>query len=278
MTATAAPGYAFAEAADLSEAQMRALSEAFDPFTTERLAGTGLAPGWRCLEIGAGGGTVANWLAPRVLPGGEVLATDVDTRRIRPVAGVRVLRHDIVHDPLPEGEFDLIHARLVLQHLPERLAVLDRLLGALRPGGWLQLDEFDVSYGPVLLAPSADAAELYEEYLAAKARALEVSGARAVWGRECAADLLAAGYDRIDPQPQVALWRSGHPGLALQLSHFDMLRERLLAQGLTDEQLERLRALLRDPQFAICSPVLYSVQARRPGQPAARNGAAACDC
>ncbi len=43
---------------------------------------------------------------------------------------------------LPESAFDLIRARLVLGPLRERLAVLDRLTSALRPGGLLVLEEF----------------------------------------------------------------------------------------------------------------------------------------
>ena len=40
----------------------------------------GLGPGWRCLEVGAGSGSVARWLAAKVGPEGSVLATDIDTR------------------------------------------------------------------------------------------------------------------------------------------------------------------------------------------------------
>ncbi|MFE0458178.1 class I SAM-dependent methyltransferase [Kitasatospora sp. NPDC058965] len=259
--------YAFAGAAELAEAQLRALSETYDLFTLQRLAATGVGRGWRCLEIGAGDGTLARWLAGRVAPGGEVLATELDTAvdALRRRAGeeVRVLRHDIGRDPVPPGPFDLVHARLVLQHVPNRREVLDRLHGALRPGGWLQIDEFDVSYGPVLLAPSADAARLYERYLAAKAEVLGAAGARTVWGREVAGELAAAGFTEVDPQPRVALWRAGHPGLALQASHLRTLREPLLAAGLTDRQLTEVADLLEHPGFAVCSPVWYSVQARR---------------
>lgn len=156
--------YAMAEATDLAGTQLRALREAYDPYTTERLAGTGVGPGWRCLEIGAGDGSIARWLAHRVLPGGEVLATDLDTRRLASGAGLRVLRHDIGQDPLPTGEFDLVHARLVLQHVPNRREVLARLRAALRPGGWIQIDEFDTSYAPALLTPDGAAGRLYESY------------------------------------------------------------------------------------------------------------------
>ncbi|MBE1469472.1 class I SAM-dependent methyltransferase [Kibdelosporangium phytohabitans] len=91
-----------------SAGQHRALSTLLDPLSFERLAATGVGPGWRCLEVGAGGGSVAVWLAERVVPGGRVLATDIKPGHIPAVDGLEVLRHDVVTDPLPESAFDLI--------------------------------------------------------------------------------------------------------------------------------------------------------------------------
>ncbi|MGF1428819.1 class I SAM-dependent methyltransferase [Kitasatospora sp. LaBMicrA B282] len=263
---TTAPGagYLFAELGDLVRHQAASRSAAYDPFTTERLAATGVGDGWHCLEVGAGEGEIARWLAARVAPTGEVLATDLTPERVAGAPGLRVERHDIARDPLPAGAFDLVHARLVLQLLPERRAVLERLRQALRPGGWIQIDEFDVSYGPVLTAPTEAAAELYRTFLTAKNRAFAATGAHPVWGREAAADLAAAGFTALDPQPRIVLWRAGHPGLELLVSHTRTLRDQLLAEGLTDGQLAEVRALLRHPGFAAASCVMYSVQARRP--------------
>ena len=258
------PGYVFDNDSDHAIAQFVHLSAAYDPFTTERLAAAGVGTGWRCLEIGAGNGSVAAWLANRVGPTGRVVATDTNPRRVAGHLGLVVQRHDIVRDPLPEAEFDLIHARLVLQHLPERRAVLSRLLTALRPGGLLQIDEFDADYGPVLTAPDARAAQLYESFVAAKAEALRAGGARIVWGRECAAEMREAGFTDLDPQPYVVLWQAGHPGLELQVSHTHSLRERLLAAGMTEQQLVDVREVMRHPEFQALSPVLYSVHGRRP--------------
>jgi uncharacterized protein YbjT (DUF2867 family) len=42
------------------------------------------------------------------------------------------------------GEFDFVHTRLVLIHVPERDAVLRRLADALRPGGVLLVEEDDI--------------------------------------------------------------------------------------------------------------------------------------
>ncbi|MGH3622460.1 MAG: class I SAM-dependent methyltransferase [Sciscionella sp.] len=256
--------YAFDNDSVHSTEQHRCLAAAYDPLSTARLAATGVSDGWRCLEVGAGGGSVAHWLAERVAPSGSVLATDVKPGHIAPVHGLTVSEHDIVRDPLPRDEFDLIHARLVLLHLPERQAVLRRLVRALKPGGWLQLDEFDVSYGPLLTTTSDPAAhELYRRFLAAKAAVLERAGADVAWGRRVATAMHLAGLVDIDPLPQLDLWRAGSPGLQLLVHHTHHLRDALVAEGMTDRQLAEVRELLAEPSFLACSCVIYSVHGRR---------------
>jgi predicted O-methyltransferase YrrM len=65
----------------------------FDEFTASRLAGVGNLTGRRCLELGAGGGSVAGWLARQVGPTGEVLATDINTRHLPTDGGYQVSRY-----------------------------------------------------------------------------------------------------------------------------------------------------------------------------------------
>ena len=123
-------GYLFDNAALEAEARFGALASLFDPVTFRHLDSLGVREGWSCLEIGAGGGSVASWLATRVGESGNVLATDLDTqwleRRLLP-PNVEVRRHSIGADPLPEAHFDLVHERLVLLHLRERIAALRRV-------------------------------------------------------------------------------------------------------------------------------------------------------
>ncbi|GAB2499763.1 AMP-binding protein [Nocardiopsis aegyptia] len=248
--------------------QHRFLAAAYDAMTTERLSQTGVGPGWRCLEVGAGGGSVATWLARRVGPTGHVTATDIKPERIPAVAGLEVLSHDIVRDPLPEAAFDLIHSRLVLLHLPERIAVLDRLVRALKPGGVLQLDEFDITYGPGLLMPDREAGKLYETFLEAKIRVMDRAGADPAWGREAAAAMGRAGLTDVDPRPRLELWDADSPGVHLIAHHTRHLRDQFVREGMTDQQLADVRALLADPAFRASSCVIYSVQGRRPEEAA----------
>jgi len=140
-----APGYVFANDAAEAPVRLAALSALFDRGTVRHLKARGVGRGWHCLEVGAGGGTIARWLAARVGPTGRVLATDVDPRFLRTVRlpNLEVRRHDIAIDPLPRAAFDLIHTRLVLMHLPRREEALARMISALKPGGWLVVEELD---------------------------------------------------------------------------------------------------------------------------------------
>lgn len=120
--------------------RLRLPERRFDPFTTRLLAGLGIRQGTRCLEAGAGAGSVALWLAERA-GAVWVAATDLSVGPLAPVAaaGVRVLRHDVTTDG-PPGRFDLIHARAVLDHVRDREHVLRRLVSWLAPGGRLLVE------------------------------------------------------------------------------------------------------------------------------------------
>ena len=154
--------YLLSNAAAQTGARFDALARTYDPASTRALTAAGIGPGWRCWEVGGGGGTIAAWLADRVGPTGSVLVTDIDPRWMGGLTGranVVLRQHDVVHDELPAGEFDLVHARLVLLHLPRRHLVLDRLTSCLRPGGRLVVEDFDCTGPLVLTTPSRPGAE-----------------------------------------------------------------------------------------------------------------------
>lgn len=116
-TPTRSEVYAFDNDDTESVDRHQYLATILDEFTCSRLSSVGDLAGRRCLELGAGGGSVARWLAARVGPTGRVLATDLNTRHIPRDQGYEVLQHDVIAEPVPTGPWDLIHARLVLLHL-----------------------------------------------------------------------------------------------------------------------------------------------------------------
>ena len=110
----------------------------FDGVTRGHFDRLGVGPGWRCWEVGAGGRSIPEALAAAVGPTGYVLATDINTdinpAWLDPHGTYEVRRHDIVADP-PPGTFDLVHARLVLVHLPDRARAVATMVAALRRCG-----------------------------------------------------------------------------------------------------------------------------------------------
>lgn len=267
--------YLFDNTAEQARTRISVLESRYDPSSRRQLELTGLAAGWRCLEVGAGGGSLGDWLGERVGADGEVTVTDIDPRwvgaaaRSRP-ASVRLLRHDIVHDPLPGRDYDLVHARLVLLHLPQRLRVLQRLVAALRPGGWLVLEEFDCSRIPVLAAPGKDEEQLFERVLAALWTQLERAGADPRWGRRVYAAMLQAGLRDVTATAYAESWPGGGTGVRLHRANIEQVAPQLTAGGITDTELARFYALLQDPAFAVSSYPLISVRGRRPGTEAPR--------
>jgi ubiquinone/menaquinone biosynthesis C-methylase UbiE len=113
-----------------------------DPETKRILAERGLRPSWRCLELGAGTGSIARWLAEQC-PDGQVIATDLDIPHLAgaEAPNLEVRRHDVVREEFPKASFDLVHARSLLVNLPERDDVLAKIAGWLTPGGWAMIEE-----------------------------------------------------------------------------------------------------------------------------------------
>ena len=128
---------------DEERIRLAGLESALDEGTRAHLLRMGVGPGSRCIEIGAGGGTVALWLAESVAPAGKVIATDLETDFLQGQAAgyptLEVLRHDIGAEDLPSG-FDVVHPRWVTEWLPDKRQALNQMVAALRPGGVL-LDE-----------------------------------------------------------------------------------------------------------------------------------------
>ncbi len=257
-----APVYLLDNAAPEAQSRFWALESIFDEATFARVRRLGIRPGWRCLEIGAGGGSVARWLADQVSPGGSVLATDLDTRWLdaggRP--NLETTRHDVVADPLPESAYDLVHARLVLGHLRQRLAVLDRLISALRPGGILVLEEFTNLEGrgqPFLRAPAnGDTASLQRVHDACT-RFLEAGGVDFTYPWLLPNLLADRGLVGIGAEGDWRFCRGGTAGAQLMKANLEQLRQRLVERGLTVEaDANGYVAAMKAPDALFTLPVL----------------------
>jgi|tagenome__1003787_1003787.scaffolds.fasta_scaffold20795918_2 SAM-dependent methyltransferase len=153
-------GYSLQRSA-LEYERLRAQARMWESAAEAVLDRVGLRPGATCLDAGCGPGETMRLLAGRVGPHGAVTGIDVDAalgavaERSLHAEGcpqVRFLAADVSADePVPGGPYDLVYARLLLFHLPQRVAVLARLWDAVAPGGYLVVQDYDL--GPIDIVP-----------------------------------------------------------------------------------------------------------------------------
>ncbi len=259
--------YASDNATVLVREQLSALQACLDPQTIDRLETLGVDGGWRCLEVGGGGGSIATWLSERVGENGYVIGTDVEPSWMREVArdNLEVRQHDIVADELPAGEFDLVHARLVLVHFPERQRALRRMVRSLKPGGWLLLEEFETTWMPILAVPDGSGARLFEKVQTAMMSVLEEAGLDSQWAYETYGALRDQGLVDVGLATFAESWRGGSAGCDLHHVNSRQLQDKAVASQLaTEAEFDAFRQLVSDPRFAVSSYQLVSTWGRRP--------------
>jgi len=243
-------------------ARLAGIESLWDVGTRDLLARHGARPGASALEVGAGGGSIVAWLAGQVGPSGRVLATDLDTRFVEPLASdvVEVRHADVVADELPEGEFDVVHTRLLLEHLPARDAALDRLVRALRPGGWLVVEDYDwTGFG----FDPAD--ELESRAAAAVLTFMANAGFDQTYGRRVTSALAERGLTDVRGEGRSLVIDAGHPGFPFFALSFEQLAPAVVQAGLlTESDADAMRAALEAGANRVITPTLVAALGRKP--------------
>jgi SAM-dependent methyltransferase len=192
----------------------------------------GIGPGWKCLEVGAGGGSMVEWMASR---GAHVTAIDIDTRYIEHLASdsITVRRIDLREDELPQSEFDLVHSRLVLEHLADRREILDRLVATLKPGGWMVMEDYDwTNYG-------------FED------------------GSQGFSDMEAAGLTDIRGEGRARLIDSTSPGFDFFRLSFESLRGAIVKAGLLSAEQAYAATTVFHEDRRLLTPMMMAGIGRR---------------
>jgi SAM-dependent methyltransferase len=249
-------------------ARLDLLQQIFDPVTERRLE---LAqPGWRCLETGAGRGSIARFLAERVGPSGEIIAADID---LAPSAGAslpngRFVRHNILADPFDAlggaASFDLVHARFLLQHVYEQqdLAV-QRMVALLKPGGWLVIEDLDAA---TMAAgePTHPLSETYDKILAGSVAAMRASRiVDPAPGRAMPARFQRAGLVELRHEGIVYVEHGGSPLARWYVASTEGSRRRYDEAGY-GQAVDLTIQALSDPDFWFQSGAFHCVWGRKP--------------
>jgi SAM-dependent methyltransferase len=238
--------------------RLAGIESLWDPGTIRHLEALGVAEGWSCLEVGAGGGAIVEWLCRRA---GRVVATDLDTRFLDAItaSNLDVRRHDIAADELPDERFELVHARLVLEHVPARDAALERMASLLAPGGWLLIEDYDwSSYG---VEPRSEPGERAGEAVLTFME--EVAGFDRSYGRRLVGELRRVGLHDVEAEGRLRLVDPRSPGAEFYRLSLAALRDTLAEQGrLSAGDSDAALALLEDSSSTIVSPVMVAAWGR----------------
>jgi SAM-dependent methyltransferase len=237
------------------------LEEVFDPAAIARLTDLGLGPGSRCLEIGAGGGSMTRWMCKQVGLTGSVTATDLDTRWLDALdePNLKVMRHDLIADDFPAQSFDFIYARAVFEHIPDRKNALPRVCDWLVPGGQLYIENF--AFYPV--DSSSHAA--YAAGMRAFADMIGKTGTDYTWARTFPQPVIDAGLADVGASFEAHAMRGGSPLARLMSLTIQSLGSRIVETGIADEPvLKAAYRQLDDPDFWDLAPALAGAWGRRP--------------
>jgi SAM-dependent methyltransferase len=220
------------------------LEELFDPATVRRLEGVGVERGCRALEIGAGRGSIAVWLANQVGDEGRVVATDIDTTLLDELGDERieVVRHDVLADDFAPASFDLVHCRAVLVHLRDPVRALERMASWLRPGGVLVAEE-----------PWTDVARLAPDPIVADAADAMGQMLDGSFARRLPQTLRETGLERVEADAEIRFFEGGTDTAAFFRQALEGACARLVAAGkLKAGEVRRLRDRFDDPTFCDC--------------------------
>jgi len=257
---TTEPGYVLPNSWEHASERLSLLEDCYDAASFRQAALLGVGSGWRCLDAGAGHGSFACWLGAQVGSSGSVVAADLDTRLLADLTGpnIEVRRLDLVSDALPGGEFDFVHTRLVLMHIPAREQVLGRLIAALKPGGIVMIEEQDGF--PVL----ATATGAYREAWLAFIRACRAAGTDPEWTRDLPVRLRRHGLADVDASLDVPLFRGGSALARFWSLSWQQARDRVVAVGEPALVIDQGVAELGDDSRWFPAPAMVTAWGRRP--------------
>src|SRR5215475_8764148 len=255
--------YILSQTMDASERERLSLLERIaDPISQRQLATLGIQPGWRCLEVGAGHGSIVRWLAEQVGSQGRVVATDINPRFLTALhlPNVEVRRHDIRSDPLEAGRYDLAHCRAVLSHLPDPPHALRRMVTAVRMGGWVVIEDADFSSLRAVEA-THPLAEPYNRHLRELLdRLTQAKLSDPYLGGRVRGLLEDAGLTEIDNEGVSRIVRGGET----EAKMLGMTLQALVERGiLSAAAYSDIRQALLDPRFSFITLTTFAAWGKR---------------
>lgn len=227
--------------------RLRMIEAAVDDASIALLEASGITSGWHCLELGAGAGSLTEWMGARVGQKGRVLAIDKKAAYLRRFASppYRVVEGDFLTAPV-ESPMDLVHARYVLIHNRRDEAMLKKIRAIVRPGGYVVLEEPDFTSARLLNQTGPEAHQRVNEAIC---RMFTNAGLDPGFGLGLPRKAAEAGFDIVKVQAALHLCRGDAPIAKVMAESALVLRKEYTDTGVvTDQDIERYVAYARDPR------------------------------
>jgi SAM-dependent methyltransferase len=254
--------YILDDASAVEYQRLDLMSKILDPWTCAYLRTLGVGAGWHCLELGGGNGSITEWLCDAVGTDGSVTALDINPVLLQliPASNLTVHAEDVRTGQLPAGAYDLVTCRALLHQIAEHApAVLSQMAAALKPGGWLLIQEPDFS-----LAPTTEPAAWAQTWQGLLAWGHK-QGVDWLIGRRLPAMVSALGLEQPQAKTDVQNIRGTDRGALYFKLFFAEVRDRVLAAGDVDTAtLDAATALLDDPTYWTQCWMMTAVWARKP--------------
>ena len=233
----------------------------------------GVAPGWRCLDLGCGPGGMIELMSARVGAGGQVVGLDADDifleharerARRSGLANIELVKGDAYRTGLPAGGFDLVHTRFLASTAGHPEALLAEAIRLTRPGGIVAFQEPDMA--TLNCYPAHPAWDRLRQILA---EVFPSVGGPVRLAQEIYGMLRGAGLEDVHFRPFLVGFRASHAMVDYVPSTVESIRTRLLETGVIgagelDAALAACRAHLADPGTVSTYHTMIQVWGRVP--------------
>jgi len=252
--------YLFTHEDQKERERLAAIEATADPFTIERFESIGVQPGWHCLEIGAGGGSMTEWLCDRVGTEGRVVATDLQTKFLEAIdrPNLDVIEHNISEMDIDFGSFDLIYSRKVLEHMSDPVTPLQRMHAALKEGGYLYIEDTDMN---ALMMVAEKYKTPFEKGYAAFLETMAASGFQPEFGRALGDQLRALGLQNVRVKGATNEWSGANEQSAGKIFRmtFERMKVGIVEKGiLTEEEADEYLQIIQAPDFHAVTSVHFT--------------------
>jgi SAM-dependent methyltransferase len=246
-----------------------------EPATRRVFHAIGLRPGWTCLDIGCGPGAVMQLMGELAGPSGEVTGIDRDAEAgheaVERLQATGTSRYRFVEadmesiDEIAGAPFDLTFARYVLLHARDPIALLRKMYGWTKPGGYVAVQDIHIRTMNLYPKPAA-----FAELMRVIVETQERSGIDMEFGFKLPALFVEAGIGVPDGTDMDLPMTSLEPFAAMYQTLGRILLPTAIALGVTTEAgmqsvfYEIERTVTDGRQYSALWPLMVGVWKRKP--------------